>query len=202
VGGTSFKKFPPHSLLFFIRCLLPALVAHRDVGVVTADEDLATGGDDVTVLVDTGIDGGFATAGADGFDLGNGVGDLKEAAATGEEMRQKVGAKSEAHYRNLIHVNDFTQLIYLFGCEELALVCDDDVAILAIVLKKGEDIGIGGHNVGISFKADARANDVCAVAIINRGLDEPNLHVAFFIVELGDERVCGLGRAHRAIFEI
>ena len=52
-------------------------MAHSDVGVIAADEDLATGGNDVSVFVDTGIDGCFAAARADGFDFGNRVGNLK-----------------------------------------------------------------------------------------------------------------------------
>ena len=79
-GGTFFAEKGSPAIIqksFLIRCFFPTLVAHSDVGVVSADEDLATGSDDVTVLVDTGIDGGFVTARADGFDFGNGVGNLK-----------------------------------------------------------------------------------------------------------------------------
>ena len=91
VGEAFFQKGFPRKSLFLISGFLPALVAHSDIRIVTADENLATGSDDVAVLVDTGINGCFVAAGADGFDLSNGVGNLKEAAATGEEMGQKVG---------------------------------------------------------------------------------------------------------------
>ena len=107
-GGTLFsKKVPPHSLLFFPRSFLPTLVAHSDVGVVAADEDLATDGNDVSILIDAGVHGCFIAARADGLDLGNGVGDLKEAAATGEEVCQKVGTQTKAHNGNIVYVNDF-----------------------------------------------------------------------------------------------
>ena len=62
-------------------------MAHSDVGVVAADKDLATGGDDISGLIDTGVNGCLAAAGADGFDLGNGVGDFKQAQTAGDEVR-------------------------------------------------------------------------------------------------------------------
>ena len=57
--------------------VLPALVTHGHVAIVAAQQDLVTFGDHTTVFVHTGIDGGFGSAGANGFDLGNGVGNLK-----------------------------------------------------------------------------------------------------------------------------
>ena len=87
MGEPFSQKGFPHKSLFLISGFFPTLVAHSDVRIVAADENLATGGNDVSVLVDTGINGCFAAAGANGLNLGNGVGDLKEAAAAGEEMR-------------------------------------------------------------------------------------------------------------------
>jgi hypothetical protein len=177
-------------------------VAHSDVGVVAADQYLATGGNDVSGLVDACINGCFATAGADGFNFGNGVGDLKQAAATGEERGQKVGTQTKAHNGNIVYVNDTAQLIDLLGCEELALIGNDDVRVAVAFFKKCKDIGFGRHNVGNRLKTDVGANDICTVAVIDRGLDEPNLHISFLIIESGNESVCGLGRTHCAVFKV
>ena len=144
-----------HSFLFFIRSFFPTLVAHSDVRVIAADQYLATGGHDVAVAVDTGIDGCFAAAGADGFDFGNRVGNLKETAATGEEMCQKVGTESKAHYGDIVYVNDLAQLIDLFGSEELTFVGDDDIRVSVVFFKERKDIGVGSNDIGNGFKANA-----------------------------------------------
>ena len=201
-GKPFFKKVSPTFFLFLTSSFFPTLVAHSDVGIITADEDLATGGNDVTVTVDTGVYDCFVTAGADGFDLGNRVGNLKETQATGEEVSQKVGTQTKAKDRNIVYVNDSAQLIDLLGGEELAFVGNNGVAILVTCLKEGKDIGIGSNDVGNGFKTDARADDICTVAIIDRGLNEPNLHVAFLIIETGNERVRGFGRTHCTVFKV
>ena len=177
-------------------------MAHSDVGIIATDQYLATGSNDVTIAIDTGVYDCLVAAGADGFDLCYGVGNLKEAQATGEEVSQKVSTQTEAHDGNIVYVNDSAQLIDLFGGEELALIGNDGIAILVICLKEGVDIGIGGDDVGNGFKTDARANDVCTVAVVDRGLDEPNFHITFLIIETGNEGIRGLGRAHCTVFEI
>ena len=123
----------PHKSLFLVSGFFPTLVAHGDVCIISAEQNLTAGGDDVSTSVDTGIDGCFVTAGADGFDLGNGVGNLEEATATGEEMRQKVGAESEAHDGKVIDVNDFAQLVDLLRCEELTFIGDDNVTVTVMI---------------------------------------------------------------------
>ena len=62
----------------------PALVAHGDIAVVAAQEQLLTLGDDVALGVDPGVDGGLSPAVADGFDLLDGVRHLHEPPASGE----------------------------------------------------------------------------------------------------------------------
>ena len=201
-GKPFFKKVSPTFFLFLTSSFFPTLVAHSDVGIITADQYLATGGNDVTVTVDTGVYDCFVTAGADGFDLGNRVGNLKEAQTTGEEMCQKVGTQAKAKDGNIVHVNDSAQLIDLLGGEELALVGDDNVAVAVTFLKQSKNIGVGCHNISGSFQTDARADDICTVAVVDRGLNEPNLHVAFLIIETGNERVRGFGRTHCTVFKV
>ena len=44
-------------------------MAHCDIGVVAAEENLAAFGNDFAAFVNSGVDGGFSAAGADGLDL-------------------------------------------------------------------------------------------------------------------------------------
>ena len=144
VWGKLLARSFPHKSLLLTRRFFPTLVAHSDVGIVTAEENLATGGNNVSVFIDARIYGGFATAGANGFDFGDRVSYFKEAAATGEEVCQKVGTQAEAHNGNVMDVNDFTQLIDLLGCEELTFIGDDNVRIALAFFKQSKNIGIGG----------------------------------------------------------
>ena len=50
-----------------------AAVAHGDVAVVAAKQDLGAFGDDVAFAVDPGVDSGLGAAVADGLDLLDGV---------------------------------------------------------------------------------------------------------------------------------
>ena len=50
-----------------------ASVAHGDVAVVAAEDDLRALGDDVTLAVDAGVHGGLGTAVAHGLDFLNAV---------------------------------------------------------------------------------------------------------------------------------
>ena len=51
--------------------LLIAAMAHCDIGVVAAEENLAAFSHDFAAFVNSGVDGGFSAAGADGLDLGD-----------------------------------------------------------------------------------------------------------------------------------
>ena len=65
--------------------LLPALVAHGHIAFVAAQKDLLALGDDAPAR-NSGIDGRLVPAGAYGLYLGQGVCDLKKAAAAGEQV--------------------------------------------------------------------------------------------------------------------
>ena len=68
-------------------------MAHCNVGIVAADEDLSALGHHASLAVDAGVDDGLFAAGADGFDLGDGVGDLKESATALLEPSTMMGKK-------------------------------------------------------------------------------------------------------------
>ena len=68
----------------------PALVAHGDVAVVAAEEDLAALRDDPAAGIDPGIDGRLASAGAHGLDLRDGIRQFHEAPGAGKEMGEEV----------------------------------------------------------------------------------------------------------------
>ena len=89
-----------------VYAVLIAGMTHCDVGIVAAEHNLATLGDDVTVFIDTRVDGCFFTAGAYGLDLGNRVRYLKKTHRAGEELGQKVRTQTEAHYRYVDLVYD------------------------------------------------------------------------------------------------
>ena len=55
--------------LLFADLFLPALVAHGNVAVIPAEEDLPAFGHDLSVFVYPRVDGCFPAAGTDGFDL-------------------------------------------------------------------------------------------------------------------------------------
>ena len=61
-------------------------MAHSNVRIVSAYEDLSTLGHDVSVAVDSRINDSLTTARANSFDLGNRIRDLKKTAAAREEV--------------------------------------------------------------------------------------------------------------------
>ena len=46
-----------------------------------------------------------------------------------------------------------------------------------------DDIFLGGDDTASCLKTDARANDVCAISVIDGWLDEKDTHTAFLIIE-------------------
>ena len=117
------------SLRFSFNSVFPAFVAHGHIAVVAAEQNLAALGDDVTLLVDAGVDGSLSAAGADGLNLGQGVGKLHEPLRAGEEMGKKVGAQAEAEYRQVLLVHQGAQTVDLLRGEKLGLVGDDDIVL-------------------------------------------------------------------------
>lgn len=113
----------------FSNVILIAFMTHGDIAVVAAEEDLAALGDDVAVRVDAGVDGRLAAAVADGLDLGDGVRQLEQPQAAGEQARAEVRPQAEAEHGQIFPVDQLAQLIDLFAGQKLALVHDDDVDI-------------------------------------------------------------------------
>ena len=131
----------------------PTAVTHGNVGIVAADEHLTALCDHVSVLVDASVDNGFFSAGADGFDLRDRIGNLKEPAAAREEMSEKIGSQTKTENRDLKLVHDPAQLIDLGAGEELALVGDDHV-IASIFLEFGKEIDALRNRTGLRLKTD------------------------------------------------
>ena len=176
-------------------------MAHGDVAVVAAEEDLPALGDDAAIAVDAGVDRRLAAAGAHGLDLRDGIGQLHEPPRAGEEVREKIRPQAEAQHRDVLLVNDAAQLVNLLGGEKLRLVRDDDIGV-ARTGKRGDDVLVRMNDLRLALQADARADDVRPVAVVDRRLDEPDRHAQLLIVELRDERLRGLRRAHGAVFKI
>ena len=59
-----------------------------------------------------------------------------------------------------------------------------------------------GDIVTALFQPYAATDDVGPVPVVHAGLDEPDNHAQFLIIELCYQRLGGLGRAHGAVFEI
>ena len=159
----------PNKILFFLTvsdAFLIASVAHCDIGIVAAEEHLASFGDYVTVFVYSRVDVSFSAAGTDGLDLGDRVRDLEKTHRAGEELGEKVCAQTEAEYRYVQLVNHAAQLIYIFRGKELALVRDNNVCV---VLVEGEELKYvvtrpdGGTFCG---ETDSGAKVECAVTVI------------------------------------
>ena len=108
---------------------LPAFVAHGDVAVVAPQHDLVTLGDDAHIGVQAGVDGGLGPAGADGFDLGDGLCHFEKPPAAGEKMAEKIGAQTKAHDGDVVVVDDLVELVDMGFGEELALVGNDHIGI-------------------------------------------------------------------------
>jgi hypothetical protein len=65
-------------------------MAHSDIFVVSAKQDLISARDDFSVSVYTRVDGSLSSAFAHSFDFRDGIGNLKEPVASGEKIGEKV----------------------------------------------------------------------------------------------------------------
>lgn len=181
--------------------VFPAFVAHGDVGIVAAEKHLAALGDDFTAAVDSRVDGGFAAAGADGFDFRDGIGELHKAPRPGEELGLKVGPEPETEHGDIEIIDKGAELINLLRGEKLGLIGNYDVLPLQVIIFFYY-INIGGNDLSMRFEADAAPDNVSPVAGVGAGLDKPDAHSHFLVVELRDERLGGFGGTHGPIFEI
>ena len=180
-------------ILFFalpFHSILPTAVAHGDICIVSAKQDLSTLGNNLSAFVDTGVYNRLFSAGADGFDLGNGIGNLKQSATPFKQVGKKIRAKSKAKHGYVKTVHDAAELVDLLSGEKLTFVGDDRM-IPVVFFKCGVQIGVGEHLIGICLKSDARADLGGAVTVVQCGLDEPDAHAAFLIIEFCDQCVGG-----------
>ena len=77
-----------------------------NVGVIAAQHDLTAHRNDAAQSVDAGVDDGLFAAGADGLDLGDGVGHLEQSSAALKQMGQKVGAQTKAENGDVHFIHD------------------------------------------------------------------------------------------------
>ena len=179
----------------------PALVAHGKVAVVAAEQELSALGDDAALAVQPGIDRGLGPAVADGLDLRDGVRHLEQPAAAVKQLALEIRAQAEAQHWDVLYVHDVAELIDLRRCQELALVDDDDVRLFAAAVEL-VNVAVRRNDLGRGLQTDTAAQNDRAVALVGRGLDQPDVHAVFLVVILGNERLRRLGRAHRAVFKV
>jgi len=118
--------------------VLKMAATHGDVAIVAADLNLGAFTDGFTVGAEAYVHGGFAAAVADGFELGEIIGEGEERAAAGKELRLEIGAQPVAEDGDIESVGYIGELFDLGAGEELGFVY--------------EDAGDGGRSV---FVADA-----------------------------------------------
>ena len=110
-------------------------MAHCYVSVVAADANLVTGGNNVSVIVHTGINRGLCAAVAYGFYLLNGIRNLKEAPASRKKFGYKVCTKTKAHNRNAHIIHYIAKLVNLFRSKKLTFIADYYITV-AVLCKK------------------------------------------------------------------
>ena len=135
--------------------LFVARMAHCYVGIIAAEHYLATLGDDIAAFVDTCVYGCLSAAGADGLDLRDGVGYLKQTHRAGEELGEKVCSQTEAEYGHIQLVDNAAELIDIIGGEELALISDDNVCVVLIERKKLKNVVLGLDGCAFCAESDA-----------------------------------------------
>ena len=83
----------------------------------------------------------------------------------------------------------------------ISVVDDDDVRLFAAAVEL-VDVAVRRNDLRRGLQTDTAAQNDRAVALVGRGLDQPDVHAVFLVVILGNERLCCLGRAHRAVFKV
>ena len=188
-------------LSVFVDIVLIAFMAHGDITVVAAQEDLIALGDDIAVGADAGVRGRLAAAVADGFDLGNGVGQLKQSPAAGEELRLEIRPQAEAQNGQVLAVDKLPQLIDLLPGQELTFIDNDHVrpAVRGVLFAQ---VALRADRLALRRQADARTQREFSVAPVGGRLDEPDAHPALFVIIFGNERRRRFARAHCAVFKV
>ena len=179
-----------------------AAVAHGDVAVIAAQNHLGTFGDDVAVI-DTGIDGGFCAAVAHSFDFLNAVGDFHQPAGAGEELGLEISPETEAENGDIPLVYNGTELVDLCFGHELALIHDDDIAFVVMSAQEtGIHVHIGSDDFHSCLQTDAAAENIGTVPGVGAGLDEPDVHIIFFVIVFGDQGLSSFAGTHGTVFKI
>ena len=176
-------------------------MAHGNIAVVAAEEHLIALRYDVPVLADAGVHRRLASAGADGLYLGYRVRQLQKPLRAGEAAGQEVRPQAEAQHGDVLVIDDTAELVYLLRSEELCLIRDDDVVFPGGVILI-RNVLLRCDYLRAALKAYAAADNIRAVARVDAGLDEPDRHAQLLVIKLRYQRLRGLRRAHRAVFEI
>jgi len=176
-------------------------MAHGDITVVAAQEDLIALGDDITVRTDAGIRGRLAAAVTDGLDFSDGVGQFKQPPAAGEQLCLEICPQSKAQNRQIFTIDQFTQLVDLLTGQELTLIDNDHIrlTVRGIALPQ---IALRSDCLALRRQSNARSQGELSVAPVGSRLDQPNAHAALFVVIFGNERCCRFARAHCAVFKV
>ena len=155
----------------------------------------------MTIAINAGVDGGFGAALTDGLYLRYGVRQLHEPLRAREHVREKVRAQPEAEHGQVEVVDHFAQAVNLLRRKELRLVCYHDVEFSCLFVTLPYVV-LGVDYGGVTHETDTAFHNICAVAVVHTGFDEPDRHAELLVVELGYQRLGALGRAHGAVFEI
>ena len=179
-----------------------ALMAHGNVAVISAQNHLGTLGDNITIT-DSGIDSGLGATDAHGLDFLDAVGQFHEASAAGEEPGLEVGPQAEAHDRYVAVIDDGPELVDLLFRQELTFITDHSMAAAHSGLPEPVvNIHIRCHHLYFCCQANAAAQNLHAIPGIRRGLDEPNLHIIFFVIIFGDQCLGCFAGTHGAVFKV
>ena len=176
-------------------------MAHGHIAVVSSEEDLVTLGDDPPACIDAGIDRRFPSAGANGLDLGQGIGQLHQALRTGKKVGQKVGPETEAENRQILFVHQRAQIVDLPWGEKLRFIRNDDIVPASEMISLYDAL-FRRNDLGAGFQPDPAADQIRSVPGIDARFNEPYRHAEFLVVELRNQGLGGFGGTHRAVFKI
>ena len=176
-------------------------MAHGNVAVIPADQDLATFCYNLPFAVNPCVNRRFSAALAYCFDLRQGIRQFHQPLCTGEEMCEKVCPQAKTQHRQILFIHQFPELVNLFRCEKLCLIRDNHIVVSCLLIGF-YNICLRGNHLCMGFQANPAADDICPVSCVNRRLDQPYGHTELFIVKFRNQRLCRFGRPHCPIFKI
>ena len=124
----------------------PALVAHGDIAVIAAEENLIAVGDDVSGRVDARVDGRLRPQAQTVLISVMESASSMSLRAPGEEVRKKICTQTEAQNRQILVVNELPQLVYLLGSEKLRLIGDYNIVLPGLGVGL-DDVLLGGYDL-------------------------------------------------------